>query len=115
MTVKADPDLINFGNVAPGSHCVASLVVTNVGTKPLHFCATQPALECVKVLTLPGVLYPGMRMTLKVAIDAGDGGRIVTSFTLMTKEICGAELNKKIPVVAEIVNEAELEQGDQRS
>jgi hypothetical protein len=105
MTVKADPDLINFGSVVVKSHCVASLVVTNVGSKPLHFCATQPNVPYVKVLTLPGVIFPGMKMTLKVAMDPEKTGRITTSFALMTKEICGEELTKHIPVVADVVGD----------
>jgi hypothetical protein len=91
---------------------VASLVVTNVGTKPLHFCAAQPPLKTVKVLTIPGVLLPGLKMTLKVAIDPVEAGRIVTSFALMTKEINGVEDTKKIPVMAEVAASSDGEADD---
>jgi hypothetical protein len=56
------------------------------------------------VLTIPGVVYPGFKMTLKVALMAPPPGKITTSFTLMTKETRGMEAHTSIPVVAEVVS-----------
>jgi hypothetical protein len=106
-TVRADRDMINFGTVVERSHSTASMVVMNVGTKPLHFSVTQPKVPCVKVLTVPGIVYPGLKMTLKVALMAPPVGSITTSFMLITKQINGPEANKSIPIVAEVTGARE--------
>jgi hypothetical protein len=99
--------MINFGTVAERSHSTASMVVKNVGTKPLHFSVIQPKVPCMKVLTMPGVVYPGLKMTLKVALMAPPIGSITTSSTIMTKEIKGPEASRSIPIVAEVATAQE--------
>jgi hypothetical protein len=101
-TVRADRDTINFGTVTERSHSTASMIITNLGAKPLHFSVTQPKVPCVKVLTVPGVVYPGLKMTVKVALMAPPVGSITTSFMLMTKEVSGPEAKKSIPIIAEV-------------
>jgi hypothetical protein len=81
----------------------ASLIVTNTGAKPWHFSVTQTGNPLVKVLTIPGVVFPGLRMTLKVALLPCEPQYISTVFTLMTKETMGEATDMRIPVVATIV------------
>jgi hypothetical protein len=102
-TVKATPELINFGTVKAHTAATASLVVTNTGAKPWHFSVTQTGNPLVKVLTIPGVVFPGLRMTLKVALLPCEPQYISTVFTLMTKETMGEATDMRIPIVATIV------------
>jgi hypothetical protein len=101
--VKATPELINFGTVKAHTAAAASLIVTNTGTKPWHFSVTQAGNPLLKVLTIPGVVFPGLKMTLKVALVPCDPQYISTYFTLMMKETMGEASDMKIPVVATIV------------
>jgi len=103
VTVKATPDIINFGSVAANTHATASLVVTNTGRKPLHFAVSQTGNKLLKVLTIPGVVFPGLGMTLKVSLEPAEPQYISTSFTLTTKETGEDPFELRIPVIATIV------------
>ena len=102
MTVKATPDIINFGTVKANTPATASLVITNTGKKPLHFAATQPGNKALKVLTIPGVVFPGLKMTLKVALEPTEAQYISTHFTVTMKEVKEEPFELKIPVVVTI-------------
>jgi hypothetical protein len=67
-TVKAEPDLIKFDPVKPNAPMTASITVTNIGIRPFHFSASQTGDKRLRVLTLPGVVFPGLKMTLKVRL-----------------------------------------------
>jgi hypothetical protein len=100
-TVKAEPDIINFGSVPKDTPMTASITVTNVGTKPFHFSASQTGDDRLKVLTLPGVVFPGLKMTLKVRL-LGTDRDISTCFTLTAKETTGVLSEQKIPVTVHV-------------
>ena len=105
-TVKATPDIINFGKVKANTAASASIVVTNLGKKPLHFAATQPNNKHLKVLTIPGVVFPGLKMTLKVALEPVKPQKlpetITADFTVTLKEVKQDPFEMKIPVTVTI-------------
>jgi hypothetical protein len=102
-TVKAEPDLINFGSVPPNTPMTASITVTNIGPRPFHFSASQTDDARLKVLTLPGVVFPGLKMTLKVRL-LGTETDISTAFTLTTKESNGVISEQRIPITVHVSN-----------
>lgn len=99
VTVKANPEIINFGTVKANCAKCAQIVVTNTGTKPVHYSVTQPNNQFLKVLTIPGVVYPGLKMTLKVALLPAPSQYISTSFTIKTNLF-----DMNIPVTVQIVD-----------
>ena len=95
MSVKATPDTIDFGRVKPETSSVCQMTITNTGTVPIHFSVSQTTSPYIKVLTIPGVIYPGLKVTLKVALLPSPPQNITTSFEMNTKEF-----TLHIPVVA---------------
>ncbi|KAK8884303.1 hypothetical protein M9Y10_043411 [Tritrichomonas musculus] len=101
VTVKATPNAINFGKVKAMTSASAQLVITNVGKVPLHYSVTQTSEPNIRVLTIPGVVFPGLKMTLKVALlPIKYAQNISTSFQLKTQMF-----DLSIPVTADIVEE----------
>jgi hypothetical protein len=103
VSVAADPCLVNFGTMKENTAARASIAIRNLGPKPLHFSAMQPEHEFVKVLTLPGTIYPAFKVTLLVAILPCPPQEIVTHFVVAGGQIQGASFEMKIPVTANIV------------
>ncbi|OHT14309.1 hypothetical protein TRFO_15334 [Tritrichomonas foetus] len=100
VTVKATPDVINFGKVRVNTAATAQIVVTNMGTIPLHYSVTQATNSYIKVLTIPGVVFPGLRMNLKVALQPVPEPQIITtSFQLKTPKF-----DMSIPVTVTVVD-----------
>ncbi|KAH0788457.1 hypothetical protein GPJ56_007624 [Histomonas meleagridis] len=84
LTVKTTPEVVNFGNIRQNMSASTKLTLTNLGATPLHFSVSQPSNEFVKVLALPGVVYPGLKMTLKISLMPAPKQKISTSFQLKT-------------------------------
>lgn len=101
VTVKATPNAINFGQIKINTSASAQLVITNTGKVPLHYSVTQTSEPNIKVLTIPGVVFPGLKMTLKVALlPSRYPQNITTSFQLKTQMF-----DLSIPVTVDIVDE----------
>ena len=105
VSVKATPEIINFGNVKVNTAATAQIVVTNMGSVPLHYSVTQTQNPNIKVLTIPGVVFPGLKMTLKVSLlPVSEPTDISTSFKLQTKYF-----EMSIPVTVSIYDESRSE------
>lgn len=99
VTVKATPNIINFGQVKANTPATAQIVVTNTGKVPLHYSATQTSNPSIQVLTIPGVVFPGLKMILKVALlPIEEPQSITTSFQLKTQMF-----DLSIPVTVKII------------
>jgi hypothetical protein len=44
-----------------------SIVLHNNGTKPIHYVTLQPENKVFPVSTIPGGIFPGFKVTIKVA------------------------------------------------
>ena len=97
QTLSANPHSIIFGNVKEGTTAKVSIFVTNTGNKPLHYTVTQPNHHLLKVLTPPGVVYPGFKMKLEVKLEKGEPQEIESTFLLKT-----STFSMSIPVSATI-------------
>lgn len=94
------PKIINFGNIKAYCSAKASMIVTNTGTAPLHYTVTQPQNPLLKVLTHPGVVFPGLKMTLHVSLSPGEPQDVHDQFVLKTPLY-----EMPIPISASIVEQ----------
>ena len=101
--VRVSPELVNFGNVKAGTKVVLSVVLTNTGKYPMHYSVSQPDNGVMKILTIPGMLYPGLKVTLKIVLDPAEPQYISASVTLKAKETLGEVCERNIPITANIV------------
>ena len=97
-TLAAQPSAIVFGYVKANSPAKVSIAVTNSGNAPLHYSVTQPKNPLLKVLTPPGVVFPGLKMTLEVELLPGSPQEIIDSFIIRT-----SQFQMPVPVTATIV------------
>ncbi|OHT14906.1 hypothetical protein TRFO_14701 [Tritrichomonas foetus] len=98
-SIKLNPEIINFGQVKVNTSSIAQITLTNTGATPLHFSTTQPNNKLFKVLTIPGVVYPGLKVSVKVSLLPSEEPQYVsTSFELQTKFF-----QTRIPITVDIV------------
>lgn len=76
---------ISFGDIPVNKRTYASMQITNTGNKPLKYTCFQPLHDAVKVHNPPGVVYPGLKLTLKLSILSNTPGKIETSFRFLTQ------------------------------
>ena len=97
-TLAAQPSAIVFGKIKAHSPAKLSMAVTNSGKTPLHYSVTQPKHPLLKVLTPPGVVFPGLKMILEVELLPGEPQDIVDSIIIKT-----SQFQMPVPVTASIV------------
>jgi len=83
-SLLATPHSIVFGNIKSNTASTVSIYITNTGSVPLHYTLTQPNHPLLKVLTPPGVVYPGLKMKLEVSLQPGAPQNISSMFLLKT-------------------------------
>ncbi|OHT06887.1 hypothetical protein TRFO_24990 [Tritrichomonas foetus] len=67
--VKATPEFFDFGDVNVGEERTASITISNIGTRPVHYACSKIPNENFTVLTIPGVVFPGLKVTVKVKLN----------------------------------------------
>jgi hypothetical protein len=72
----------------------------NAGTKPIHYVTLQPENKAFTVLAIPGVIFPGLKSTLRVAAHGISAGLISSSFQITAKEASWNTIELIIPVEA---------------
>lgn len=90
---------VEFGVVKRGMIVSASLDIQNTGTRPLHYSVTRPDNKDVVMNTIPGVIMPGLKLAIKLTLNAINVGKIETSFQF--KSPLG---DMTIPVTAYVVD-----------
>lgn len=90
---------VEFGDVALGKTVTASLDIQNTGNRPLHYSVSRPNNKDVVMNTIPGVIMPGLKLAIKLTLNAREVGKIETSFKFMSP--LG---DMTIPVTANIVD-----------
>lgn len=99
-TLSTRTSAIAFGKVKANNPAKFSMSVTNSGTTPLHYTVTSPKNPLLKVLTPPGVVYPGLKMELEVELLPGSPQEIIDSLVIKTPLF-----QMPIPITATIVEE----------
>lgn len=99
-TLSTNTSAIAFGRVKANNPAKFSMAVTNSGTTPLHYTVTSPKNPLLKVLTPPGVVYPGLKMNLEVELLPGSPQEIIDSLVIKTPLF-----QMPIPITATIVDE----------
>lgn len=89
---------IDFGTVQADTESTASITITNAFRTPIHFAISQPDHEYLRTVTLPGVVYPGLKTTIKVALAKAPPQTIDTFVMFRCKFF-----EMEIPVTAKIV------------
>jgi hypothetical protein len=90
--------VMDFGDVPLGETRIGSMAILNIGRRPLHFILSQLTCPGLSLLTLPGVIYSGLSLTIKVKLEAVVEGLIIDSLSLRT-----GMFERGISVVANIV------------
>ena len=96
-------DRFDFGIIPVKKVSIKSIHIANTGSKPMHYGIEPPRDKQIKVLTLSGVVMPGLKLVLKVSITPEKEGIIQSQVSLVTKDskmsfpitaVC-KEMNKK--------------------
>jgi hypothetical protein len=95
--VTADP--IKFGQVEVGQKKICVLPLLNSGRNPIHFSVSRLSNPALRVLSLPGVVYPGLKTLFRVEILAKQPGEITDAF-----RVTSAELQLTVPVTATVTD-----------
>jgi hypothetical protein len=90
--------VIDFGTVKVGEIAYFTFQLPNNGTKPLKFKFEMPAHPCLRVESLPGTIPPGLKLTVKLSVQADRPQVIRSGFTWRT-----SDGQASIPVFARIV------------
>jgi hypothetical protein len=90
--------VMDFGNVPLGETRIGSMAILNIGRRPLHFILSKLTCPGLSLLTIPSVVYSGLRVRIKVKLEAMTEGMITDSLTFRT-----AMFERAISVVANIV------------
>jgi hypothetical protein len=101
--LRPRPELLDFGSVRVNVRTVRSIIVVNAGAKPVHYIALQPLNRAFTVLATPGVVLPGLKVTLKVALESPKPQVASTSFRVTAKEASGNTVEIAVPLRATIV------------
>ncbi len=68
--VKLDPDVLDFGFVAPGVDSTGSVAVRNVGTQPVRISEVKPTCRCTTLNDIVGVVIgPGESVALTAELE----------------------------------------------
>ncbi|OHT03164.1 hypothetical protein TRFO_06840 [Tritrichomonas foetus] len=97
-TMSSKRDSIDFGTVKSNQQVTASLKIQNTGERPLHYSYTHILHPSLKVISIPGTIFPGLKTTIKVELSPSPPQEISTEFSIITQ---GFEL--LIPVKAHII------------
>jgi hypothetical protein len=68
INVTTAPNEINFGEIAGDAEVIAGLMLSNSGTRPLHFSFSRMDTKFAALVTLPGVMCPGLKVPIQVKI-----------------------------------------------
>jgi hypothetical protein len=98
ISVTTAPDEVNFGEIAGDTEVITGLVLGNSGTRPLHFSFSRLDTKFVTIVTLPGVVYPGLKVPIQVKIQRCQPQKIRTAFKIITPQFDIA-----VPVMANVV------------
>lgn len=96
---RIKPEIIDFGKVKVGSEKKMSITLSNVGNRPIHYAFTEIPSEYLKVVTIPGVVFPGLKITITVKLSKVPKPQTIESSFMFTSK----SYNLTIPVKATIV------------
>jgi hypothetical protein len=82
--VLTTPDCIDFGDIVGDAPETRGIVLANTGTTPVHFGFSQIENKAVRIVTIPGVVFPGLKMTITVQIEKTEPQVIGTGFKIVT-------------------------------
>jgi hypothetical protein len=103
--LRVEPERIDFGMVPKGSSAVATLRFANTGIRPIHFHFTQIPNPDIRIMTLSGVVFPGLKVAVKIVVDKkAPPQKVRTEFTMMI-----GPSERAIPLSIEIVDENEVQ------
>ena len=95
---RIKPEGFNFGNVKVNKEKKLTITLSNVGTRPIHYAFTEIPSKYLKVVTIPGVVFPGLKITITVQLSKVPSPQTIeTSFMFTSKNY-----NLTIPVNATI-------------
>jgi hypothetical protein len=78
------PEEISFGNV-PGDKSVSTaLVVANTGERPIHYSFAQIECPVVKLRSIPGVVFPGLKVTIHLEVEKAGPQAVKTALKILT-------------------------------
>jgi hypothetical protein len=93
------PEQFSFGTITGDQPITASLVLANTGDRPLHYAFSQINNPRVRLLSIPGVVFPGLKVHIQVGVDAAPPQVIETAFRILTNN--GSQVT--VPITATIV------------
>jgi hypothetical protein len=96
--ISALPEDFDFGEIDTGVPETRGIVLMNTGTRPIHFAFAQIVDPSVRLLSIPSVVYPGLKATIRVQIECGTPQRIKSALRMITP---GFEM--VFPVRADVV------------
>jgi hypothetical protein len=90
--------VIDFGTVKVGEIAYFTFQLPNNGTRPLKFKFEMPTHPCVRVESVPRTVPPGLKLTVKLSVQADRPQMVRSEFTWRT-----SDGEASIPVLAWIV------------
>jgi hypothetical protein len=84
MLVRDGPHIIDFGDVSIGEKRVVSLVFQNKGKRPVHYRCSKLTCPGLSMLSIGGVVFPGLRASVKLMLHAVEAGMLIDGFQLST-------------------------------
>jgi hypothetical protein len=99
LLVSQGPQMFDFGDVNVGEKRMATLVFQNKGNRPVHYTLSKLSCPELSINSVGGVVYPGLRTTLKLTLNASEEGMIIDTFQLRTPF---GEVD--VPVMATVVS-----------
>ena len=96
-------NIIRFGEIHVGEKKVAQIMIKNTGIKPLRYNFSQIPTKNLRILTVPGMITPGLSLAVKIELDAVFAEEISTFFEIRTPLF-----STKIQVTATVLPRIEL-------
>jgi hypothetical protein len=108
---RPTPPTSNFGSLVVKKSKAMSIVLYNVGTKPIHYVTLQPENKVFPVSTIPGGIFPGLKVVMKVPGQGIMIGMRSATFRTTVKEVNENTIELVIPVEVNFIerNETDVE------
>ena len=98
QVIRCNPPLFDFGDVSVNQEKDIYITLTNVGTRPIHYGFNQIQNKYVKLASLPGAIFPGLKVRIKVHLNkVPEAQSINTVLNFNSRLYC-----MKIPIKANI-------------
>jgi hypothetical protein len=76
--------MVDFGDVKSGETRNMTIVFQNKGKRPIHYTLSKLSCPGLSIDSVGGVVFPGLRIVVRVQLAAGESGLLIDSLDLKT-------------------------------